>query len=102
MLPETVIETEFLCIVMELCQGGTLAEEIRRKEKGKSAFSEGMEIIPWLAQMASALEVFHYSNIIHRDLKPANILLITEARPDNSVRKYVKIADLGLAKRLDE
>lgn len=71
-------------IAMELLEGETLAERIRR---GPS------EILPMLEcgiQIADALESAHAKGIVHRDLKPANIFL-------NS-RGQAKILDFGLAK----
>jgi serine/threonine-protein kinase len=44
--------------------------------------------------IAGALVATHAEKVIHRDLKPSNILLTPDGTP--------KVADFGLAKRLDE
>ena len=71
-------------IAMELLEGHTLSERIRR----------GPLDIPSLVdisiQLADALESAHARGIVHRDIKPANIFL-------NS-RGQAKILDFGLAK----
>src|SRR5215467_1123397 len=72
------------CIVMELIEGETLAERIKR---GPIAFDETMEIAP---QIVEALEAAHARGIVHRDLKPANIKVTPEGK--------VKVLDFGLAK----
>jgi len=43
--------------------------------------------------LARAMQYAHQMNVVHRDLKPGNVLLTKEGVP--------KIADFGLAKRLD-
>src|SRR5260370_32720596 len=54
-------------LVMELVEGETLDQRIRR---GRVAVSEAIEIAK---QIADALEAAHEKEIIHRALKPANI-----------------------------
>ena len=56
-------------IAMELLEGETLAERIRR-----GAFDLGalLELGP---QIADALESAHAKGIVHRDLKPANVFV---------------------------
>ena len=71
-------------LVMELIEGPTLAERIRR---GPLSMAEAL---PVARQIAEALEAAHEQGIVHRDLKPANIKI----RPDGTV----KVLDFGLAK----
>jgi eukaryotic-like serine/threonine-protein kinase len=71
-------------IVMELVEGGTLADRIAH---GPIPIDEAL---PIAKQIAEALDAAHEHGIIHRDLKPANI----KVRPDGTV----KVLDFGLAK----
>jgi hypothetical protein len=75
----------FSNIVMELIEGGTLAEKVT---SGPEAPAEP-EIVEWARQMASALSYMHSMRVYHRDLKPENVMLTS--------RSTVKIIDLGLA-----
>ncbi len=71
-------------IAMELLEGETLGERVRRGP---------LDVAPLLdlgIQIADALESAHAKGIVHRDLKPANVFV-------NS-RGQAKILDFGLAK----
>ena len=59
-------------LVMELAEGETLAERLRR---GPIPVEDAL---PIFKQIAEALEAAHEKGIIHRDLKPANIKVSSE------------------------
>lgn len=71
-------------LVMELAEGETLADRIR---KGPLPIDEALAVA---RQIAEALEAAHEKGIIHRDLKPANIKVTPQGQ--------VKVLDFGLAK----
>ena len=71
-------------IAMELLEGETLADRIR-----KGPFDVG-PLLDLGIQIADALESAHAKGIVHRDLKPANVFVTT--------RGQAKVLDFGLAK----
>jgi eukaryotic-like serine/threonine-protein kinase len=71
-------------LVLELVEGETLADRIRR---GPMSVAHALLIA---RQIAEALEAAHEKGIVHRDLKPANIKIA----PGDTV----KVLDFGLAK----
>jgi len=75
------------CLVLELVEGETLAEEIKRT----GAVPAG-KALAYARQVADALEAAHAKGIIHRDLKPANVKVTPDGR--------VKVLDFGLAKAI--
>ncbi len=77
-------DTSFL--VMELVEGETLADRIKR---GAMPVDEAL---PVFLQIAEGLEAAHEKGVIHRDLKPANIKVSEDGQ--------VKILDFGLAKAM--
>jgi serine/threonine protein kinase/Tol biopolymer transport system component len=73
-------------IILELIEGETLGERVRRRPL---PIGEALAIAK---QIAGALDAAHEKGIIHRDLKPANIKIA----PDG----VVKVLDFGLAKTI--
>ena len=76
-------DKELAYLVLELVEGGTLADRI-----GKPM--DLREVIQLLEPIASALDHAHSHGILHRDIKPSNILLHPDGTP--------VLADFGLAK----
>ncbi len=76
-------------IVMELLEGASLGEAIRKER------SFSVEDIAWISvQVLAALEAAHGTNVVHRDLKPDNVFLTTRG----GVSDIVKLLDFGVAK----
>jgi eukaryotic-like serine/threonine-protein kinase len=76
---------------MELVEGETLSERVRRE--GPLPLIDALEVT---AQIASALAAAEEFGLIHRDLKPANIMLAS----GGSIN--VKVIDFGLAKLVED
>ena len=90
----TVLESDALpngrpYIVMELVEGETLRDRLRRR--GRLSPTEVLEI---LEPTGSALAAAHAAGVIHRDLKASNVAVGTEADT------RVKLLDFGIAKLL--
>jgi serine/threonine protein kinase len=75
-------------LAMELVEGGTAADFIRRR--GPFNWPEATRVI---ADACRGLAAAHAAGLVHRDIKPANIMRSTDGT--------VKLADFGLAKLLD-
>lgn len=75
-------------IAMELINGITLKEYIRRK--GQLSPKETMAVS---AQVACGLRAAHSRQIVHRDVKPQNIILSKDGK--------VKVMDFGIAESTD-
>jgi serine/threonine-protein kinase len=72
-------------IVMEMFEGETLRERLRR-----DGYLPPEEAVAILLEVLSALQFAHENGLVHRDVKPDNILLGTDGR--------VKVTDFGIAK----
>jgi Tol biopolymer transport system component len=70
-------------LVMELCEGETLAARLKR---GRLSLEDTLR---YGAQIADALAAAHAKGIVHRDLKPGNVML---------TKAGAKVLDFGLAK----
>ncbi len=75
-------------IAFEFVEGPNLDQHLDGKPIPPEAAARLVEAL------ARGLEVAHRSGVVHRDLKPANVLLALDGTP--------KIADFGLARRLDD
>jgi serine/threonine protein kinase len=78
-------------LVMELLEGQTLSQYLRKKRKPSIEFVSRL-----VERVASALSAAHAQKVIHRDLKPDNIFLVPD--PNHPDEELVKILDFGLAK----
>lgn len=84
-------ETE-LCIVMEFCGCGDLAQKVERYKRRRQYIDEDV-IWRYLIQSLKALANLHEKNICHRDLKVANSFLAEDGS--------IKIGDMNVSKRLE-
>jgi eukaryotic-like serine/threonine-protein kinase len=77
-------------IVMELIDGGTLADRLDRP-RGLPAG----ERLPILQQLCEGLGHAHERGLVHRDIKPQNLLI-------RKADGCLKIADFGIARAVEE
>lgn len=90
-------------LVMELCEGGELFDELVRR--GRLAETDAAQVFQ---QIVAAVAHCHSRGVLHRDLKPENILLASapSASPRGArahpQRIVTKIADFGLALALNQ
>ena len=80
---------DYIFIVMEYIEGGTLRQYLKKKNFN---FSE-RQASSIMSQIASGIKYLHKYGIVHRDLKPDNIMITQQN--DFGV---IKIMDFGLSK----
>jgi hypothetical protein len=86
---DVIDEGDHLYLVMELVEGESLAEHIRRTGPVAPARAAAM-----LLPVLGALDAAHRVGVVHRDVKPSNVLLATTGA--------VKLADFGIASLADD
>ncbi|PIM97928.1 Ca2+/calmodulin-dependent protein kinase, EF-Hand protein superfamily [Handroanthus impetiginosus] len=80
-------DTESFHLVMELCSGGRLLDQMARE--GIYSEQKAANIIK---ELMLAIRYCHEMGVVHRDIKPENILLTSSGQ--------MKLADFGLAVRI--
>jgi len=78
-------------IVMELLEGETLGDRLKRVEKLSPSHAAAIA-----RHIAGTLAAAHDNGIIHRDLKPDNVFLVKDAALPRGER--AKLLDFGIAK----
>src|SRR4030095_1422700 len=91
-----VLETGQYFYAMELIEGETLDERVRR-----AGPLDARTTIEIAQQVPSALAAAEKHGLVHRDLKPANLMLVSpDGETSNNEKLLVKIIDFGLAKAI--
>lgn len=86
---EAVYETaKKMYMIMELCVGGELSEELKKRTYFKEDDAKVL-----MRKVIEALVYMHDYDMVHRDLKLENILLVTSDPNDFNIR----VTDFGLA-----
>jgi len=88
---ESFIDSGWLCILMDYCEGGDLAKQIEHAKKRHAPVVEE-QILRWMTQALLALKYIHDKHVLHRDLKSSNFFL--------SKSNNLKMGDFGIAKVL--
>ena len=83
-LHEMVADGDRAVLVLDLAEGGSLAEVLHRR----SRLTTG-EVVTALSPIAAALAYAHEQGLVHADVSPANILFTSAGQP--------MLADLGTA-----
>jgi len=91
-LSETFEDSCWVYLVMELCEGGELFQQITEAH----CFNERVAA-NCTRQMLLAVNYLHQNRIMHRDLKPENFLLAARGPVDEGT---LKLIDFGFAKRV--
>lgn len=79
-------------VVVRYCEGGSLASEVERARLERRELGEAA-VVPWIAQLTSALEYLHGRSIVHGQLSPGKVFL--------SKARLVKLGSLGFACAMD-
>ncbi|KAL5006684.1 hypothetical protein ScPMuIL_015490 [Solemya velum] len=83
---------EFLYIVQDYCDDGTLDDKIIEMRKKNNFFDE-KQIMHWFVQIVMGVQYIHSKKVLHRDLKTENVFL--------TKKNVLKIGDFGISKMLD-
>ncbi|KAL2892875.1 Serine/threonine-protein kinase PEPKR2 [Bienertia sinuspersici] len=86
MLKAVYEDSDCFHLVMELCSGGRLVDEMKEKRYSEQRVAQIMK------EIMLVIKYCHDMGVVHRDVKPENILLTNSGA--------MKLADFGLAVRV--
>ena len=66
------LEDGIHCLIMDFCDGGELAKQIRRTRRKHQRIPEEL-VLRWFTQAMMSLKYIHGKHILHRDLKPGSV-----------------------------
>jgi len=87
----------FIFLVMDLMEGGSLKDLIIKRYKKNSVFFTDQECSLIIKNILEGLGYLHSFNIIHRDIKPENIML-----RNTDDLSSITICDFGFSTFLEE
>jgi serine/threonine-protein kinase len=76
-------------LVLEFIEGKTLSQWIR-----ENPGTRPVNLLPWITQIASALDLAHTHQVVHRDVKPSNFMIQKQG-------DKIKLMDFGVARTPD-
>ena len=82
------LHEETLSIVLEYCDGGTLAEAMRAR-RAQRALRHAL-VATWAKQLGGAVQHVHAHRVLHRDIKTANVFL--------TAQRQIKLGDFGISR----
>lgn len=80
---------DLLYLVLEFVEGDTLAQWVKEHNGVRPK-----AIVPWVRQIADALDTAHASQVVHRDVKPSNFMIVKQSGA-------IKLMDFGVARTPD-
>lgn len=87
-IEEITQDDDYVYVVMELCEGGTLFDRLIEQE----TFSES-KAANVIKEIVDAIQTCHHNGIIHRDVKLENVLFQTKNEDSK-----LKLIDFGLSR----